>query len=85
MLGLSCSAGVSLVGESRAYSLVAVRGLLIAVTSLFGEHRLQGTRASVVATLRLLSMGSVVAVHGLSLHVQSSQTRDGTCVHQVLY
>ena len=59
--------------------------LLIAMASLIAEHRLQGARASVVATLRLLSMGSVVAVHGLSLHVQSSQTRDGTCVHQVLY
>ena len=38
VLGLRCCAG---------FSLVAVRRLLIEVASIFGEHRLQGTRASV--------------------------------------
>ena len=33
---------------SRGYRLVAVHGLLLAVASLVAEHRLQGTRASVV-------------------------------------
>jgi len=32
--------GLSLVAESRGYSLVAVSGLLIAVASLVAEHRL---------------------------------------------
>ena len=41
VLGLRCRAGLSLVAESRASSLVAVRGLLIAVTSVV-EHGLQG-------------------------------------------
>ena len=34
-----------LVRASRAYSLVAVHGLLITVASLAMEHRLQGTWA----------------------------------------
>ena len=39
-------------------SLVAVRGLLIAVLSLAVEHKLQGTRASVVAARGLSSCGA---------------------------
>ena len=50
VLDLCCYAGFSLVVESRGYSLVAVHGFLIAVTSLVAEHRLQ-------------SMNSVVAAH----------------------
>ena len=41
MLGLHGSTGFSLVAASRGYSLVVVRGLLIAVASLV-EHVLQG-------------------------------------------
>ena len=37
--------GFSLVVESRGYSLVAVHRLLIAMTSLVAEHRLEGTWA----------------------------------------
>ena len=40
--------GLSLVAESRGYSLVAVHRLLIAVTSVAAEHRLYSARASVV-------------------------------------
>ena len=65
--------GFSLVAVSRGYSLVGVHGLLIVVASLVVEHRLQGTRASVVAARGLsscgsqaLSTGSVVVVHWLS-------------------
>jgi len=39
-LGHHCCAWASLVAESGAYSLVAACGLLIAVASLVGEHRL---------------------------------------------
>ena len=48
--------GLSLIAVSRAYSFVAVPGLLTVVASLV-DHRLQGLQASVVAT------------HGLSCHV----------------
>ena len=40
--------------------------LLIPVASLVAEHRLQGTRASVVVAPGLLNTGSVLVVHGLS-------------------
>ena len=50
MLGLHCSPGFSLVALSGDCSLVAVRGLLVAVASLVAE--LQGTQASVVAAPR---------------------------------
>ena len=39
-LGLHCCAGFSLVAASRGYSLVVVRGLLIAVGSFVQKHRL---------------------------------------------
>ena len=37
---------------------LAVRGLLIAVASLLGEHGLQGTQASVVAALGFSGYGT---------------------------
>ena len=40
VLGLHCCTGFSLVAASRGYSLVAVRGLLIAAASLVVEHGL---------------------------------------------
>ena len=48
---------LSLVAASRGYSLVAVRGLLIAVASVVAEQRLYSAQASV---------DSVIVVHGLS-------------------
>ena len=50
---------------SRAGSLVAMRGFLIAVASLVVEHRLQGTRASVVVAYGLSSFGSWALEHRL--------------------
>ena len=49
------------------YSLVVVRGLLIAVASLVAEHG-------------LWSVGSVVTARGPLWHVKSSWTGDQTCV-----
>ena len=40
VLGPLAALGLSLVAESRGYSLVVVHGLLIAVASLVMEHRL---------------------------------------------
>jgi len=40
VLGLHCCAGLSLVVESRGYSLAVVHRLLIAVAPLVAEHRL---------------------------------------------
>ena len=57
MLGLHCSSGVSLVVTSR---------LLVAVTSLVAQHRLQGTRASVAAVRGLNSLDSPAPEHRLS-------------------
>ena len=51
---------------SRGYSLVAVRGLLIAVASHVEEHGLYSTQASAGAVSGLQSTGSVVVAHGLS-------------------
>ena len=45
--------GFSLVVASRGYSPVVVLRLLIVVTSLVSEHRLEGTRALVVVAPRL--------------------------------
>jgi len=39
VLGLCCFMGFSLVAASRAYSVVVVCRLLIAVASLVAEHR----------------------------------------------
>ena len=51
----------------HGFSLIVVLRLLIAVAPLVVEHRLQGTRASVVATPGLWSTGSAVVVQGLNL------------------
>ena len=40
VLGLCCCGGFSLAVASGGYSLAVVLGLLIAMTSLFAEHRL---------------------------------------------
>ena len=61
--------GLSLAAASRAYSLAVVRGLLITEPSLVARHWLQGAQASVVATPRLKSTGSVVGAHRLSRSV----------------
>ena len=53
-LGPQCCSGFSAVAASRSYSLIAVRGLLIAVASLVVKHQLQGTQAPVVATSGIL-------------------------------
>ena len=55
VLGLCCCTGFSLVATSGGYSLVAVHSLLIAVASLFAEHRLYDTWASAVAVQGLSS------------------------------
>ena len=54
----------------QALSSCSEQGLLFTVVSLFAEHRLQGSQASVVLARRLSS----------STHVGSSWTRDRTCV-----
>ena len=54
--------GFSLVVESRGYSPVAVRRLLISVAPVAAEH--SDTWTSRVAAHGLLSAGSVVATHG---------------------
>ena len=58
--------GFSLVVESRGYSLVAVCGLLIAVTSLVAEHGLQVVWTSVVAAHGLSSCSSRSPEHRLN-------------------
>ena len=74
--GCAGSSLLCLVAVSRRYSLVTVRGLLIAVGSLVVEHRLQATWASVAAARGLGSCGSgtlehrlVVVAHGPSCSV----------------
>ena len=58
--------GSSLVAASRGYSLVAVRGLLIAAASLVAEHRLWGTRASAAEAPGLCSCSSQALEHRLN-------------------
>ena len=57
---------------------MAVIGLLIEVSSLIAEHRLQSTRASVVVVSGLQNRGSIVVAHKLLacgiLPVQGSNT-----------
>ena len=48
----------SLLVQSRGYCLVAVHRLLIAVTSVVVEHRLEGVQASAVAAHELRSWSS---------------------------
>ena len=73
MLGLCCCLGFLLVTAGGSYSLAVVCKLLIAMTSLAAEHRLQGTGASVV-----VCEGSVALQH-----LDSSQTRDRTHVPSI--
>ena len=68
---IAASLGFSLGVESRGYSLVAVRGLLIAGASLVSEDRLCGLWrswhvGSVVVCPGLQSTGFIVVVHRLS-------------------
>ena len=58
--------GLCLVATSRGYSLVAVRGLLIAVASLIAEQGLYSVQASVVAAHGLSSCGSWAPKHRLN-------------------
>ena len=69
---------LSLVFASGGYSLVVVCRLPIVVASHVVEHRLQGTRASVVAACTLSSCGAWAQL--LCDTWESSQTRDRTCV-----
>ena len=55
--------GLSLVVESRGFSLVVVCRLLTAVASLVVEHWLEGASPSAVVAHWLLSAGSVVVAH----------------------
>ena len=64
MLCLCCCAAFSLVVMNGGYSLVVVRGLLIAVASLM-EHKLWGIQASVVMAHGLSSTGLVAPRHGI--------------------
>ena len=66
VLGLHCCLGFSLVLVNKGYSLFVVCGLLIAEASLVMEHRLLGTRASVVVAPGLWSTGSIVVAHRCS-------------------
>ena len=59
----------SLVAASRGYSLVAVIGLLMALTSLVVECRLLGAWVSVVAACGLRSCSSCALEHRLSCSV----------------
>ena len=65
VLGLCCCASFSLVAANRGCSLVVVPGLALAVASLL-EHRLQSTRASVIAARSLRSCGSRALEHRLN-------------------
>ena len=69
VLGLHCFQGFPLVVASQSYSLILVRGLLVAMASLIVHRGLWNT-------------GSVVVECGLVAlqHVGSSLTRDWTCV-----
>ena len=48
------------------FSLVAMLGLLIAVTSLIAEHRLEGEQASLAAAVGFSSCSSQALEHKLS-------------------
>ena len=61
VLGLHCCAGFSLVAVSKGYPLVAVCGLLVAVTSLVAEHRFEARGLQ-----WLQHMGLVIVAHGFS-------------------
>ena len=72
VLGPCCCTGLSLVEENGGYSLAEVCRLLIAMAFAV-EHRLQGTRVSVVeqhmgsivAASRLQITGSIIVAYGV--------------------
>ena len=66
VLGLCCCLGFSLGVASRGYFLVAVCRLLTTVASLVEEHRLWGTRASVVEAHGFSGCGSQGLEHRLN-------------------
>ena len=66
VLGLHCCSGLSLAAASGGYTLVAVRGLLIASASLAVEHTLQGTLSSLVVACGLSSCSSRAPEHRLN-------------------
>ena len=65
-VGFHCCTGLFLVLVRGGHSLVVGHGLLIGVSSLAAEHRLQGIRASVLAGPGLESTGSVVVANQLT-------------------
>ena len=65
-LGLHCCASLSLVADGGGCSLVAMRGLLIAVASLVAEHGLKDSQASAAAALGLSSCGSHALEHSFN-------------------
>ena len=77
MLGLHCFSVFCLVAEGGVYFLAAVRRLLIAVTSLVAEHKLQGTLTSVAAVYGLEGIGSAVMAHELSCFTACGIFPDG--------
>ena len=65
-LGLHCCASLSLVAESGGCSLVAMRGLLIAVAFLVAEHGLWDSQASAAAAHELSGCGSRALEHSFN-------------------
>ena len=86
--GSSMLCGISLAVEYRGHSLVAMLSSLTGVAFL-AEHRFQGTRAPVVAALRLWSTSWIVVGLVAPRYVGSSwprdQTRDSCIGRQTLY
>ena len=76
--------GLSLVVASGGYSLVAARGLLIAVASLVAEHGLEGAWASVVVAHRLSCPEAcgISLDQGSNLHVLHWQADSYPLHHQ---
>ena len=64
--GLYCCADFSVVAESGACSLVAVRRLLVVMASPVAELGLEGSWASLVAVHGLIGFGSQALKHRLS-------------------
>ena len=77
VLGLHCFLVFCLVAEGGVYSLAAVCRLLIAVTSLVAEHKLQDTQTSVAAAYGLEGIGSAVMALDLSCFTACGIFPDG--------
>ena len=75
LLELSCCARTFSSCGKRGLLFIVAFGLLIVVASLVVEHGLKGEWASVFAAHGLNSCGLAA-----SQHVESSKTRDQTCV-----